>query len=95
MTTDIKSEQRQGFYIRGTFDRISTETVQKKDGSTFEKHFLHLIVQGKNRTEVPAISIRHPQKYADLKRGQPVEVEFYSSTRVWEGRPYTTYYEAA
>lgn len=92
MTAETQN-QKHGFYIRGQFDRISTETVKKKDGTSFERHFLHLIVQGKNRTEVPAISIRQPEKYANLKRGQPVEIEFYSSTRVWEGRPYTTNYE--
>lgn len=90
---ELNKTAKQGFFIRGEFDRLVAETVQKKDGTTFPKYTVYLIVQGTNRTTVSQISVRKPEKWATLQRGEAVEVEFYLSPRVYQGQVYITFYE--
>lgn len=89
----MKTEQKQGCYICGGFDRVITEPIKKKDGSTFDRHKLYVLVQGKKRTEIVEINIRNPEKWQNHARGDNVEIEVYVSARVWEGRAFVSYYE--
>ena len=91
--SEVKNEQlKQGFHIVGEFDRVRAVEIRKKDGTSFVKHEVHLLVRGKNLTATYPISIKHPEKWQNKRRGEVVEAEIYLSARAYNGQAYVSYY---
>lgn len=82
----------QGFHIVSEFDRVRNTEIRKKDGTTFVKHELHLLVRGKNLTATYPIGIKNPEKWQNKRRGEIIELEIYLSARAYNGQAYVSYY---
>ena len=72
----MSNEVNQGLYIVGTFDSIYQKDRKDKDGITYKTHHISVLLRGSGDggTRVLSIRTKHPERYTQLKRDDPVRI---------------------
>lgn len=85
--------QKHGLYVKGEFLRLASKDIKAKDGTTFTKHEVHVLVNGEKISSIYEINTRHPERFKNKTPGEIITLPVYLTARAYQGRAYVSYYE--
>ena len=73
----MSENQKQGFYVTATFDRLFDKERKNQYGTFTKTHYVGLLVRSEDNTDLCSVRTKYPEKYSNLKRDEVVTLKVY------------------